>query len=405
MQDSFRPVLAELVGVIRSGWTWPSPEVGFARYTFEQVGEPVPVLEDRGEWPVAERLDHAPVLASTGYLLSGQGRVLRPEWQRAWAMGFERLSERDAFPTDRLSFAFRPLYVLGIALGAAKCPLVGEPGRDWIRGVIRRLSQDRSTETWADLIYGTAARAVGVNWRDRLFVQLDGVAAEALGFLRWLVATHAAEGLGGLTDLQLVDAELVRRCAAGSPLPRDVAKAAVIYNSLRQALKPVSGEVGAGTAGYAGTKPSAVPITFDPAMLRGIPKDAGVTFNFFAGDQHMGDRISMRDNLAGAVGRGAAVIARDIAVYKNELEHSTHLDPDLKKKLIEAREEIERISLSDSEKEDAVDNLKKLTTELDKADRDPGLVKRYWNRVKEVAPTVAALLSTVASIAKIMSGS
>ena len=116
----------------------------------------------------------------------------------------------------------------------------------------------------------------------------------------------------------------------------------------------------------------------------------------------MGDKISMRDNVAGAVGRGAAVVARDITIFRGRVESSPNIEADLKQILLEAREKIERASLSDPDKEDATENLTKLTVELDKPVRDSGLIKRYWNRVKDVAPPVAALLSSAASIAKII---
>lgn len=402
-QASFDKVLNGLAETIRSGWTWPSPEVGFARYVFEQIDEAAPVNGDRAEWPDKERLDHAPILAATGYLLAGKGRVLRPEWQQAWAEGFDRLSEREAFNIDRLTFAYRPIYVLGIAVGAATCPIVNERGREWVRGVLVRLLREGSTESWADLLHGAAARAVGMRWRERLLVQLDGAAPETLSLLRWLATTQSLSGIEGLSEVRALDEELVRRVAAGVVLPRDISRAAITCASLRRALHDLSHPEESGS--LAATLMSAGKYKFDPSILRGVPKGTGVQVTFVAGDQHVGDQFNMRDNIAGAVGRGAAVTARDIAVYKSEVEQSAHIDMELKQKLIQARDEIEKSGLPDGEKQDASDSLKKLTAELDKPTRDPSLVKRYWNRVKEVAPTVASLLASAVSIAKVIHGS
>ena len=394
-RDSFGHVLDGLLAVIRSEWTWPSPEVGFARQIFEQSGEPMPVPEDRDLWPVHDRLVHAPALAATGYLLGGQGRVLRPEWQKAWGTGFERLSERDAFPIDRMSFAFRPIYVLGLAVGAANCPVVGEKGRDWIRGVIRRLLQDGSTEPWADLIYGTAAQAVGVKWRDRLLVQLDGAAPEVLGLLRWLTVMRSAAGAGGLADLRLLDAELVRRCAAGLPPPSDVARAAVIYNSLCQAVEDTSAP---------GRSGADLPVEIDPATLQGLPPGAVLHFTIIKGD-HVGDNISIgRDNIGSAVGRSASVVARDISVFREAVNKSVHMDDDLKAKLTQAREAVEKADLSDADKADVAQSLRKLADELDKPDKNPGLVRRFWNRINEVAPTISSIVASAASISEMING-
>ncbi len=403
MEYNFQQVLDELAGVVRSGWTWPSPEVGFARHIFEQAAESLPAIDDHAEWPAAGRLDRAPILASTGYVLAGTGRVLRPEWQTAWAAGFERLSEREAFPADRMSFAFRPLYVLGIALGVANCPHVGDAGRDWMKGVMRRLIHDGSNDAWADLVYGMAAKTLGTGWRDRLFVQLDGAAPEVLGLLALAAHTRSAVGVGGPSDIKAVEGELVRRLMSGVQLPREVAKATVMYVSLRRALTALCAadaqKSPQNTSGGCGS------FSFDPSILRNARTDAKLHFTFVAGDQHVGDQFNMRDNIAGAVGRGASLLAQDIKVYKSNVERAINFDPDLRQKLVQAGEEVERTSLSDPDKQDVVESLKKLAAELDKPNREPGLVKRYWNRVKEVAPTVASLLASAATIAKMVSGS
>jgi uncharacterized protein YjbI with pentapeptide repeats len=80
------------------------------------------------------------------------------------------------------------------------------------------------------------------------------------------------------------------------------------------------------------------------------------------------------------------------------------VEEDVKQKLQEARNAIENSDLPDADKADAVDELNKLTAELGKAEKDDGRVKRYWNRIKEVAPTVASILASAASMAKLLGG-
>jgi hypothetical protein len=96
------------------------------------------------------------------------------------------------------------------------------------------------------------------------------------------------------------------------------------------------------------------------------------------------------------------VNARDITLYKNVVDSSTRLDNNVKQKLQEAREAVENAELSDADKADVIDDLNKLTAELDKPEQDDGRVQRYWNRIKEVAPTVAQILASAASLAKIL---
>ena len=413
LTHSFRTVMQELLASIRSGWVWPSPEVGFARHVFDAAGEAVPVSgDDGGSWLANDRLDLAPMLASAGYLLGLRDRVHRPEWVKAWASGLERLSGKEAFTQDRLSFAYRPLEVFGIALGAAHCSVIGPDGVGWVRGVLQRLQQDGSSGSWADLLHGLAAHALALPWHDRLFLRLDGADIEALALLRWLVSTRPDATFGGLRDLAQLDAELIRRCAAGLSLPRDVARASVLYLSLGEALRSIvnskspryEGEgspAGLGKPAVAG----AVPVDIDLAGLQGVPSGTVVHINFIDGGQHVGDKISIGgDNVGGAVGRGAAVVARDVTAFKNIVDQSSNIDMELRQKLKEARDAVEGSELSDEDKADAAESLKKLASELDKPERNPGMIKRFWGRVKDVAPTAAAILSSAASIAKIVAG-
>ncbi|MHC4620113.1 MAG: pentapeptide repeat-containing protein [Planctomycetota bacterium] len=110
--------------------------------------------------------------------------------------------------------------------------------------------------------------------------------------------------------------------------------------------------------------------------------------------------IKAGGNLVGAFGRGASFTARDITVYKQTIENSQVLDSGLKEKLIEAREAVEKLKLPQAEKEDVADQLGNLTTEMQKGKPKARLVARFWNRIKEIAPTVAAILQTAETIAK-----
>ena len=109
------------------------------------------------------------------------------------------------------------------------------------------------------------------------------------------------------------------------------------------------------------------------------------------------------DAIGSAVGSGT-VNARDITVYKNAIDSSSRLDHGIKQKLKEARDAIENAELSDADKADVLDELSKLTAELEKPEQDAGRVQRYWNHIKEVAPTVASILASAASLAKLLGG-
>lgn len=117
----------------------------------------------------------------------------------------------------------------------------------------------------------------------------------------------------------------------------------------------------------------------------------------------MGDKIEIRgDAIGSAVGPGARVRARDITVYKQAIDQSSGIDDDLKRVLKEARDAIEAAGLGEADTADATDDLGKLTAELEKPEKDPGLVRRYWNRLKEVVPTVANIIASAKTVADLL---
>ena len=90
--------------------------------------------------------------------------------------------------------------------------------------------------------------------------------------------------------------------------------------------------------------------------------------------------------------------------YSQAVDQIAIPDDEIKQKLKEARAEIERLDLADDDKGDLVEQLKALTNELAKPERETGRVRRYWGRIREVAPTVAAILASAGSIAALLGG-
>ena len=270
--------------------------------------------------------------------------------------------------------------------------------------MIERLRQEVVADPWTDLLHETAADALGIQWRDRLFLQLDGASVEVLALLRWIVATRSSASFANVGDRRRLDGVLLRRALFDSIKRLDVARAAVLHHSLRRAVRD-----------HLSLDAVDVPPTFpggealsrrdfpaDAKILQQIPAGASVQIQFIQGGQHVGDKINIGgDNIGSAVGRNATVVAREITAYKKMLDASTQIEPELQQKLFEAREEVERTDLSAADKQDVAESLKRLAAELNKPDHDVSVIRRFWSRVKEVAPTVAAILSSAATIAKL----
>ncbi len=58
--------------------------------------------------------------------------------------------------------------------------------------------------------------------------------------------------------------------------------------------------------------------------------------------------------------------------------------------------------LSEADKEDLVQQLLMLTKELEKTEREPKRVQRFWIRINETAPAVASILSSAARLAQLL---
>ena len=119
---------------------WPDPESGFADRLFRAIELPRPTAFQqpfRSAGPPILR--RTPDLAAFGYVIAAASATV----QRDWALAFGRLTGREVFPSDRNSFIYNPLELLGIAFGAADCPGVTGEQRAWLAGTIQRGFVDR----------------------------------------------------------------------------------------------------------------------------------------------------------------------------------------------------------------------------------------------------------------------
>ena len=84
----------------------------------------------------------------------------------------------------------------------------------------------------------------------------------------------------------------------------------------------------------------------------------------------MDSEVTIGGNVVGsAVGTGSTVKARDITAFINTVDQADGLDPELKRVLVAARKPLESGNLTGTDKDDAADDLGKLTDEI----RSPSL--------------------------------
>ena len=231
-----------LLQYVESNWAWPSPEIGFVLYIFKVTDTKLP-FKVAGDFSLSDadkkRLNQAPVLAAVGYaLVLGQG-IYDDNLLAAWADGLGRLSSRQPFPSDRNSFFYRPVELLGISLGAVKCHKVCSKDLDWLRSVLAQGEQQlASSDSWAFLLGACASNILSRPWKPRSLLPLEEIAAEELALHKWMCIAHRAfaESVGFSKCENEVEKILLNRCALTSLSPQDTSRAAMLHFSLQKVV-------------------------------------------------------------------------------------------------------------------------------------------------------------------------
>ncbi len=123
-------------------------------------------------------------------------------------------------------------------------------------------------------------------------------------------------------------------------------------------------------------------------------------------DDSSKQRITVKSDVANiAAGAGSSVTTGDINIVKNNIDNSLSLDEDTKAKLTQACEKVKTLRFGEDDLRDVVRDLEALQAELaGPAQERPNRrerIKRLLARVKLVAEPVAAVLSTIASVAQL----
>lgn len=234
---SFARQIVELDTFLSSRWAWPSPEAGFGLFVFHAAKEkssfPDPATL---QWSEHGGLRHAHALSSYGFLMAS-GVTPNAAEIGMWAREFGHVAATEAFPLDRQSFAYRPLEVLGLALGASKCPGADQQSLDRFRGAIRRLPAEGNQDEWSKLLYRLSAGVVNASLAD-ISVTLDAkLPMPTLCLLKWLHTVYPGEfPIGTASYADALDTAILERASAGKLDEADVGRAAVVTFGLQRAV-------------------------------------------------------------------------------------------------------------------------------------------------------------------------
>jgi hypothetical protein len=160
LSRSFATQNRELEDAIRRDWRWPSPDAAFVLWIAATKNLSAPVQPE----PIANpRWDEAPFLGAVGYLVATR---IVDDLTENWLSGIARLTQRDPLPADRNSFLFRPVELLGLAVGAAHLDQAHE-ARQWLHDAIRRGEHLLSVDPWSKVLTGWAGHLLGLD-RDQI---------------------------------------------------------------------------------------------------------------------------------------------------------------------------------------------------------------------------------------------
>ena len=215
---------------ITSNLSWPSPETEFARTVLSNFGvashyEFFASQRDLGT--IASRMQEAPILAAVGFGVSNADT----KSQELWAKSVERLTTRETFPNDRVSFFYRPIELLGIAYGVSGCPHLSPAVKKWFKTTLQIGEQKMGdTDYWSFEISRYSAFLHNIPWRPGHFHDLS---IEDVALSLWL--EKRAPGFakpGRPNGGEDLSAMFLQRCLLEGVPSRDVAREAIVYGAM-----------------------------------------------------------------------------------------------------------------------------------------------------------------------------
>lgn len=213
-----------------------SPDGNFARHVFESADESGPVAAWKtAVSPEVLRRGMAPNLAAFGFRCASRRVFTDASSRAAWEAGFRRLSQREPFTSDRQTFAFRPVEMFGLSLGIASSNPPLDDLRKWLVGIYVRLASDYTHDCWGRCLYAAGAQLLE---RPSLTFHSKPGPSDAtladLALQRWLKQAHPSASAAEMATDH--DANLLTQAILEPRKPTDLARAAVLYQSIRKCV-------------------------------------------------------------------------------------------------------------------------------------------------------------------------
>ena len=159
-----------------------------------------------------------------------------------WLDGMYRVMARDPVPVDRNSFFFRPLELLGLAVGSHTVEPVDSSSLDWLRETINGHA-DRLpvASVWSRGIASLAAQHVGANDLATDLVIPTSPLDTAL--LLWLQLSGRQDALASLPDASACRQDLLKAAVISQPQLLGAAERAIFAIALHDAVLSTVGDI------------------------------------------------------------------------------------------------------------------------------------------------------------------
>ncbi len=146
-----------------------------------------------------------------------------------WIASVARLQNRNSFPSDRQSFVFRPLELLGITVGICACNAKDSAAAIWMTEILPRTRKEH-TSPWAACLQFAAETTLKLDGR-KTPSHLDA------GTLADLCSIQLIECMAGREPTQQLDAKILDAVATTAWQPSDIAQAILVFHVVRRVVR------------------------------------------------------------------------------------------------------------------------------------------------------------------------
>jgi REase_DpnII-MboI len=235
VHQSLAVTLQEIESHIAKQCQLPDPNAGFAEYVLRTCRPARTASQALSNWPSDDQFRHAPSLACFGFLVACNAPLamdLHDEWKRQLGA----ILKKAAFPVDRQSFAFRPIEVLGIALGGKNLLAGDDPALEGLRVVVQRCMTEGNDDPCSKLLYAVAGLELGVGPEILQIEPEPNWSLEYAANLKWAASRTPVGRLCATEAVDAAEERILIDCSVGRFRLGSLAEASVLYDSLSNSI-------------------------------------------------------------------------------------------------------------------------------------------------------------------------